>query len=101
MCENANHLICESELTSLIVCIFYEHVYCFISALTLAQFVTTDTWCDVDTLAIYGPKYFDLEHCSCKQPVCRGDKQIALVKQIKHWQNGSPRHLTLCLPTAL
>ena len=37
-CEvtNANHLICESDLTSLIVCIFYEHVYCFISALTLS-----------------------------------------------------------------
>ena len=50
---------------------------------------------DVDTLAIYEPKYFDLEHCSCKQPVWRGDKQIALVKQIKHWQHGSPRHLTL------
>ena len=43
VCENADHLICESDLTSLIVCIFYEHVYCVISALTLS--VTIDTWC--------------------------------------------------------
>ena len=68
-----------------VVCIFYEHVYCFISP----SLSPVTPGADVDTREKIWPKYFDLKHCSCKQlgeASPDRNKQIALVKQIKHRQ---------------